>query len=201
MESRDFKVALHPHSSEIQLNTMTINYLRLIVAALLIVIGITSSYQLLYYVAVFVGSIEFLNQRAAFKNLPNSQFLNAVFAGFLVFIVLNRSRHIKFGDFTEGAINIAEHGFFALIICLKLLLYFHLFSKLSLKLKAISVALIFNLIGFVNEIFQNWLNHRALFSFIEDARKDMIINCLGTILFLILLGLSSLFSTKEATED
>ena len=181
----------------IQFKTMTINHLRLIVVALLIVIGITSSYQLLYYLAVFVGSIEFLNQREAFRNLPNFKFLNVIFIAFLTFIILNRSRHIRFGVYTEGVVNILEHGFFALIICLKLLLYFHLFSNYSIRLKAILVAVIFNLIGIVNEIFQSWLNHRALFSFIEDARKDLIINFLGTILFFILLGLSSLFSTKK----
>ena len=176
---------------------MTINHLRLIVAALLIIIGLTNTYQLLYYGAVFVGSIEFLNQRETFKNLPNFKFLNVIFMVFLTFIILNRSRHIKFGVYTEGVVNILEHGFFALIICLKLLLYFHLFSNYSIRLKAVLVAVIFNLIGIVNEIFQNWLNHRALFSFIEDACKDLIINILGTILFLILLGLSSLFSAKN----
>lgn len=176
---------------------MTINYLRLIVVALLIIIGVTGSYQLLYYAAIFVGSIEFLNQREAFRNLSNFKFLNGIFALFLTFILLNRSRHIRFGIYTEGVINILEHGFFALIICLKLLLYFHLFSKYSIRLKAILVALIFNSIGIINEIFQNWLNHRALFSFIQDARKDLIINFLGTILFLILLSLSSLFSKRN----
>ena len=175
---------------------MTINHLRLIVVALLIVIGVTSSYQLLYYTAVFVGSVEFLNQREAFKKLPNFKLLNLVFIAFLTFIILNRSRHIRLSVYTEGVVNILEHGFFALIICLKLLVYFHLFSNYSIRLKAFLVALAFNLIGLVNEIFQNWLNHRALFSFIEDARKDLLINCLGSILFLILLSLSSLFSKK-----
>ncbi len=177
---------------------MTINYLRLIVVALLIIISITRSYQLLYYAAVFVGSIEFLNRRETFKNLPSFKFLNLVFIAFLTFIILNRSRHIKFSVYTEGVLNILEHGFFALIICLKLLVYFHLFSNYSIRLKAILVALSFNLIGIINEIFQSWLNHRALFSFIEDARKDLIINFLGTIIFIIILALSSLFSIKKS---
>ena len=176
---------------------MTINPLRLIVVALLIVIGVTNSYQLLYYTAVFVGSIEFLNRREAFKKLSNFTFLNLIFIAFLTFIILNRSRHIRFDTYTEGPLNILEHGFFALIICLKLLVYFHLFSNYSIRLKAFLVALVFNLIGLVNEIFQNWLNHRAFFTFIEDARKDLLINLLGSILFLTLLGFSSLFSTKN----
>jgi hypothetical protein len=173
------------------------NLLRLIYAALLIVILINGNYSLLYYAAVMVASIEFLNSKKAFKSLPNYTIYNGVFIGFLVFIILNRSRHFKLSEFTEGSLNIAEHGFFAFIICLKLLLYFHLFSNYPFRLKAIFAALMFNLIGLINEIFQSWLNHRAFFLFIEDARKDMIVNGLGSLLFLILLGLNHLITTKK----
>jgi hypothetical protein len=163
---------------------------RLMIATLLIVILIGGHYTYLYYAAVMIGSIEFLNRQKAFQKLPNFKVFNAVFVGYLAFIAFNRSRHFKMSDYTEGVINIAEHGFFALIICLKLLLYFHLFSKLSLQLKAILVAILFNLIGVINEVFQNWLNARPLFLFIEDACKDMAVNALGTVLFLIILGLN-----------
>jgi hypothetical protein len=163
---------------------------RLIIAALLIIILIGGHYTYLYYAAVMIGSIDYLNRQKAFKSLPNFKIFNAIFVGYLAFIAINRSRHFKMSAYTEGVVNIAEHGFFALIICLKLLLYFHLFSKLSLRLKAILVALLFNLIGVMNEIFQSWLNERPLFVFIEDACKDMTVNVLGTILFLILLGLN-----------
>ena len=149
-----------------------------------------------YYVAVFVGSIEFLNHRKVFKNLPNFKLFNAIFIIYLAFVVINRSRQMRFSPYTEGGINILEHGFFALIICLKLLVYFHLFSNYSMRLKAILVAFIFNLIGIINEIFQSWLNTRALFTFIEDARKDLIINFLGTIVFLILLNFNPFFIKK-----
>ncbi len=172
-------------------------YSRLIIAALLIIILINGNYSLLYYAAVMVASIEFLNSQKAFKMLPNYTLFNVIFMTYLVFIILNRSRHFKWGEFTEGSLNIVEHGFFALIICLKLLLYFHLFSNYSFRLKAIFAALMFNLIGFINEIFQNSLNHRPLFLFIEDARKDMIVNVLGSLLFLILLGLNHLITTKK----
>lgn len=176
---------------------MTINQLRFITAALLVLILATRSYHMFYYVAVFVGSIEFLNHQKAFKTLPNFKLFNAIFIIYLTFVIVNRSRHIKFSDYTEGVINIAEHGFFALIICLKLLLYFHLFSNYSIRLKAILVAFIFNFIGIINEVFQSWLNQRALFAFIEDARKDLIINFLGTVLFLILLALNHFFTIRK----
>ena len=173
------------------------NLLRLIYAALLIIILINGNYSLLYYCAVMIASIEFLNSQKAFKNLPNYTIYNGVFMVYLAFIILNRSRHFKFTVFTEGSLNIAEHGFFALIICLKLLLYFHLFSNYSFRLKAIFAVLIFNLVGLINEIFQNWLNGLPFFFFTEDARKDMTVNVLGSILFLILLGLNHLITTKK----
>jgi hypothetical protein len=171
--------------------------LRFIYALLLVVIILGGNYSLLYYAAVMVASIEFLNSRKAFKDLPNYRIFNLIFVSYLVFIILNRSRNVKFSVYTEGSLNIAEHSFFALIICSKLLLYLHLFSKFSFKLKAIFAFIAFNLIGFLNEIFQNQLNHRALFEFIEDARKDMIVNGLGSLLFLILLATNHFYSTKK----
>ncbi len=167
--------------------------LRLIYSAIIVLIIVGGHYYLLYYAAVMITSIEFLNSQKAFKNLPNYLIFNAMSIGYLIFIALNRSRHFKFSENTEGVINIAEHAFFALIICLKLLLYFHLFSNYSFKIKTIFAIITFNLIGLFNEIFQNYLNHRALFLFIEDARKDMIINVLGTILFLLILTISQFF--------
>ncbi len=172
-------------------------YLHLIYALLLIIIILGGNHSLLYYATVMVGSIEFLNRQKAFRNLPNYGIFNVIFIGYLVFIILNRSRHIKFGAYTEGSLNIAEHGFFALIICSKLLLYLHLFSKYSFRIKAISIVFIFNLIGLINEIFQNQLNHRPLSLFIEDARKDMIVNGLGSFLFLIILTLNHFTTTKS----
>jgi hypothetical protein len=168
-------------------------YFRLIYVVLLIIIIIGGNYSLLFYAAVMVASIEYLNRQKAFKNLPNYGIFNVIFVSYLVFIVLNRSRNFKFGVYTEGSLNIAEHGFFALIICSKLLLYFHLFSKYALKTKAIFAFISFNLIGLFNEIFQNQLNHRPLFLFIEDARKDMIVNGLGSLLFLIILALNHFY--------
>jgi hypothetical protein len=173
------------------------NLLRLIMVVILMTIIINGKYQLLYYAAVMIGSIEFLNQQKSFRNSPNHKLLNAVFISYLVLIILNRTRHFKCDNFTEGVINIGEHSFFALVICLKLLVYLHLFSNFSFRLKAIFTFLFFNLIGLINEIFQNQLNHRSLLLFIEDARKDMIINALGSILFLSLALSNHLNSIKK----
>jgi hypothetical protein len=177
---------------------LKMNQLRLLFILFLIIIGVGGYHSLFYYAAVMMGSIEFLNHRKAYLNLPNFKLFNAIFMGYLALIIVNRSRHIKFGLYTEGSLNIAEHGFFALVICLKLWVYFHLFSNYSPRLKAVLVALAFNLIGVINEIFQNQLNHRALFEFIEDARKDMTVNVLGTFLFLGILGLNHFLFKKMA---
>jgi hypothetical protein len=159
-----------------------------IIVILLGCIILTGKYNYLYYAGVMIGSMFFLNRQKAFNKLPNYSIFNAVFIGYLAFIVVNRTRSFKFSHFTEGCINIAEHGFFALVICLKLLVYLHLFTSFSFRKKAIFAALLFNAIGFLNEIFQNWLCKRSLLFFIEDARKDMIVNLLGSLLFLLFIN-------------
>jgi hypothetical protein len=164
---------------------MKIFYICLILLLLATLI-LTGRYNYLYYTGVMIGSIVFLNRQKNFNQLPNFGWVNAFFFGYLTFIVINRTRSVKFSDFTEGGINIAEHGFFALVVCLKLFVYLHLFTAYSLQKKAIFAALLFNTIGVLNEMFQNWLNHRPLLIFIEDARKDMIVNLLGSFLFLFI---------------
>ena len=136
-----------------------------------------------------IGSIVFLNSQKAFKNLPSHGVFTAFFVGYLAFIVVNRTRSVKFSLFNEGVVNIAEHGFFALVICLKLFVYVHLFTSFSFRKKTIFAALLFNSIGVLNEIFQNWLVERSLLVFIADARKDMLVNLLGSFLFLLILQL------------
>jgi hypothetical protein len=164
---------------------------------ILILFGIlifTGKYNYLYYAAVMIGSILFLNRQKTFNELLNYGSINAIFYGYLTFIVFNRTRSVKFSEFTEGGINIAEHGFFALVICLKLFVYLHLFTTFTFRKKAIFAASLFNVIGVLNEAFQNWLNHRPLFVFIADARKDLVVNLLGSFLFLLLFN----YATKNA---
>jgi VanZ family protein len=58
---------------------------------------------------------------------------------------------------------------------------------MTFRWNAIWVWILFNITGVLNEVFQNWLCHHELMDFIADARKDMIVNLLGSFLFLILL--------------
>jgi hypothetical protein len=159
-----------------------------LILSLLVTIIFTGQYNYLYYAGVMIGSIVFLNRQKAFNELPNYGLINAIFFGYLTFIVINRTRSTRFSDFTEGGLNIAEHGFFALVICLKLFVYLHLYTSFSFPKKAIFAALLFNTIGVLNEIFQSWLNRNPILVFIPDARKDLIANLFGSFLFLFLFN-------------
>jgi hypothetical protein len=121
-----------------------------------------------------------------YQQLATHSIYNAIFCGYLIFIVLNRIRSFlkyKFTPFPEEVINIAEHGFFAGVICLKIFVYLSLFSKLNFQKKCILSVLILNFIGFLNEFFQNWLQKRDILDFSGDTQKDLLINFLGSFVF------------------
>jgi hypothetical protein len=166
---------------------MNLNFLRLLILALVCWIFLHRATGLLYYAAAMIVLLEGLNGQKAFRLLPNFKIYNTLFVSYLAFVVLNRTRSFKWSERAEAIINIAEHGFFAIFICLIIWLFLNIFTKMTFRWKAIWILISFNIIGVLNEVFQNWLCHHELIDFIADARKDMIVNLLGSFLFLILL--------------
>jgi hypothetical protein len=144
---------------------------------------------LLYYWFTMAISILFLNSRMRYQQLATHSIYNAIFCGYLVFIVLNRIRSFlkyKFTPFLEEIINIAEHGFFAGVICLKILVYLSLFTNWNFSKKCLASVLFLNFIGIFNEFFQSWLQNRNILSFSGDSQKDLLINFLGSMVFYLL---------------
>jgi VanZ family protein len=166
---------------------MNLNFLRLLIAALVCWAYWHRATSLLYYAAAMIVLLEGLNWQKAFRLLPNFKIYNTLFVSYLAFIMLNRTRSFKWSEPVEAILNIAEHGFFAIIVCSILWLFLNIFTKRNFRWKAIWVLVIFNIIGVLNEVFQNWLNQQPFWDFVADARKDMIVNALGAFLFLILL--------------
>jgi hypothetical protein len=164
---------------------MNYNFLRLLILTLVCWTYWHHATGILYYAAAMIVLLEGLNWQKAFRLLPNFKMYNTLFVSYLTFIVLNRTRSFKWSEPVEEIINIAEHGFFALIVCSILWLFLNIFTKMAFRAKAIGVFIIFNVIGVLNEVFQNWLCHHDLVDFIADARKDMIVNMLGSLIFLI----------------
>jgi VanZ family protein len=91
------------------------------------------------------------------------------------------------GKNVEEGINIVEHIFFALIVCLlisQLLLFFKKINVNKIQ-EALLIFTIFNAIGVFNEFFQNIISNRALFIFTPDSIKDIGINLIGSLIFVV----------------
>jgi VanZ family protein len=166
---------------------MTIKVIRILELIILSIIIITKSYFLLAYNGVMYIFIEILNSKNIYLNQKNYKITNALFIGYQLLITINRTRTIKFGKNVEEGINIVEHIFFALIVCLlisQLLLFFKKIT-LSKRKEALAVFTIFNTIGVFNEFFQNIISNRALFIFTTDSVKDIGINLIGSLIFVV----------------
>jgi Fe2+ transport system protein B len=166
---------------------MTINHLRLLSLLLIALIFWSKNNHLYYYLGAMLVSVEFLNNHKIYRTASSSRIFNAIFASFTLFIMVNRTRTFQFANFTEGVLNLAEHGFFALVICLKIAVYLRFFSPLSKRWQPIVAVLLFNGLGIFNEIFQNYLNQRPILGFIADAQKDIVVNGVGAAVFLFII--------------
>jgi hypothetical protein len=166
---------------------MTIKIIRILELIILSIIIFTKSYFLLAYNCLMYIFIEILNSKNIYLSQKNYKITNALFIGYQLLITINRTRTIKFGKNVEEGINIVEHIFFALIVCLlisQLLLFFKKIT-LSKRKEALVVFSIFNTIGVFNEFFQNIISHRALFVFTPDSVKDIGINLIGSLIFVV----------------
>jgi hypothetical protein len=166
---------------------MNIKTIRILELIILFIIIITKSYFLLAYNGVMYIFIEILNSKIVYLNQKNYKTINTLFVVYQLFITINRVRTIKFSENTEGPINIVEHIFFALIVCLlisQLLLFFRKMT-LNKRQEALLVFTIFNAVGVFNEFFQNIISNRALFIFTPDSIKDIGINLIGSLIFVV----------------
>jgi Fe2+ transport system protein B len=166
---------------------MAINHLRLLSLLLIALIFWSKNDHLYYYLGAMLVSVEFLNSRKTYHTASSSRIFNTIFASFTLFIIVNRTRTFQFSNFTEGVLNLVEHGFFALVICLKIAIYLRLFSPLSERWQPIVAVLLFNGLGIFNEIFQNYLNQRPILGFIAETQKDIMVNGLGSVVFLFII--------------
>ena len=153
-------------------------------AALFVWIVASRVYMLLYYWSALLVCVSFLNTRKRFKQQPY-KWVNLLFFLYMLFIVWERTRHYKFGALTELIINDAEHIFFAVIISLLIALLLTLsFTNTNSYAKTIVITIvIFNIVGVLNELFQNTIAGRPVFILIPDSQKDILMNLCGSTLF------------------
>ena len=131
----------------------TVRLLNVVFVAIILFIG---KYALLYYVVAMHVSLEFLNTRELYLK-HSYKLYNFIFWAYEA-VLIERFRKFKFSNNTEWWLNNAEHIAFAIIICLKVYIYLSILilkeEKYRFKRVLVTVVL-FNIIGFVNEYFQN----------------------------------------------
>ena len=166
---------------------MTIKIIRVLELIILSIIIFTKSYFLLAYNGVMYIFLEILNSKKVYLNQKNYKIVNALCVGYQLFITINRTRKLNFSKNTEGVINILEHIFFALIVCLLISQLLLFFKKINLNKhqEALFVFSVFNAIGVFNEFFQNIISNRTLFIFTPDSMKDIGINLIGSLIFVV----------------
>lgn len=156
---------------------------------LLITLAFISSkvYILLAYLSLYYLSFEYLNSNKKYLGMRVCKTYNWLFVIYPVFILLVRGRLFNFTETTIYHLNTAEHLFFAFLVCLLISIYMQLFNFLAHKklLRLSTVFVLLNLIGIINEYFQNFYHKFPIFHLEQDDLKDMTINLIGSLLFVL----------------
>jgi hypothetical protein len=144
-------------------------------------------YLLLMHSIFFYISFESLNQNANYLSLKRHDLYNWIFIFFLAFITWVRTRSFPFSESIEFHLNTAEHLFFAITVCVLVTVYLQLFGVLKANTiqNLVLVLVVFNLIGVVNEWVQNYFREVEVFTLDQSNIKDIVINAIGSVLFLI----------------
>ncbi len=155
-----------------------------------------------WYIAAMHISLEILNHRKGYLQ-QSYKLYNFIFWGYSL-VLLERLRSVHFNASAEWLLNCAEHLFFGIVICLKVYIYTAVFTNVTkpTRLKrGVAAFLLFNVIGVVNEVFQNWLSSRNLFVFIADSMKDMGMNIIGATVFFTAVIWRMLWLKKSAAKQ
>ncbi len=166
---------------------MNINVFRVLSLLLLARIILTSQFVLILYWIIFLASVEFLQSRTVYKH--RSKKFTFLFFLYLLLITVVRTSGHRLSQPITYTINVFEHLLFALVISFIVSLYLGLLARFKndrgLKRYWYS-ALLFNCIGFLNEVYQNLAKHKAPFIFSFGARIDLLVNVVGSLLFVLI---------------
>jgi hypothetical protein len=146
-----------------------------------------------YYVAVFYLLILILENTSKRKNNFEYQFFKLFSYFFVLFVLFVRSEFIQFSKTINYFLNTLEHLFFALVVCFFMNFIVFSFNKSLLFIKRLFfVVIAFNIIGLLNELFQNYFQDKALFSINIYSLNDIIVNLIGSVVFVIILIINKL---------
>lgn len=138
---------------------------------------------LFYYITVLFLLYELIIYLNTKKTLINHEILGVNFVAFIGFIILVRSDYFNYNETISYYLNTFEHIFFAFIIC-KILYFYLLYFRFQFNNELVTFFL-FNCIGILNEFFQNWIQNQSLFTLTQSSIKDILVNCFGSLFFII----------------
>lgn len=141
---------------------------------------------LYFYILFFILSVEILLLNKSKSETKVFKISQLVFVSFISYVLFVRSFR-GFSTEINYNLNTVEHLFFALVICLLIFFYINFFYKKRLKYPLLLSGLIFNIIGIINEFFQNYFNGEPIFILDAFSVKDIIANVLGTLIFIVIL--------------
>lgn len=165
------------------MNIHQVRLLNIIFAAIMVTNGMTT---FCWYIVAMHLSLEILNSRKRYLQ-EQYKVYNFIFCCYSL-VLLERLRSMHLSPLTEWLINCGEHLLFGIVICIKVYIYTAVFTwaNYATRLKRAIIAFsLFNLIGLLNEIFQNSLCKRSLLIFIPDSIKDMQVNMVGAGIFML----------------
>ena len=157
-------------------------HIRIIGFLLLLLLFYVKNWTLLPYWLAMMVSLEILNRNKRYLNQPFYRFYNVLFMSYLILVVGDRTRSFRLGETVEWSFNSLMHILFGLIVCFKISQYLTAFD-FKLNKRIFYIALIFNVLGVLNEFLQNLMGARPMFVLIPDAQKDLMMNVVGTLIF------------------
>lgn len=138
------------------------------------------------YWLILYASVEFLNTTTYYHQLKAKQ-LNLFFTIIIALITFNRTRHFVIPSTIEWTVNTVEHLLFCSVAIIHFTIYYYLCFPQKIKSiqLAYAAALLFNLVGFMNEYYQNFMENRPVFELRWGSWIDISINVIGSVIYLI----------------
>lgn len=162
---------------------MRLIHIRIIGVLLLCVILYVKNWSLMPYWSAMILSLEILNRHERYRSQRFLGLYNWIFVGYLILVVTDRTRRFHVALSIEWTFNSVMHILFGLVVCFKISQYLTVFD-IKINKRLLYIALIFNVIGILNEFLQNVMSQRETFVLIPDAQKDLVMNVIGTMVFM-----------------
>lgn len=139
-----------------------------------------------WYVSIMHLSLEILNSCTTFLR-QRYKVYNFIFCIYGL-VLLERLRTLYFSAGAEWLINSTEHLLFGIIICVKVYVYTAILDKAkqATRFNRAAVAfIVFNSIGVLNEVFQNYLSGLSPLRLAANSIRDIQMNLLGAAVFMM----------------